>query len=394
MRKLLLVLVTVGLVVPAGSASSADSSTPVSAYAASLAPAGERPVPKGVRAGVTGLFDAIVTRSGGKTTLSWTLSFNGLTGTALAAHIHTGKPGQVGAIAVTLCQPCKSGARGQKTLDAKVATAIAGGNTYVNVHTKANPGGEIRGQLGTSHAFAAALDAAGETPAPKGVPEGAKGAFSAIVVDVGPRPLIVWSLDFDGLSGQATASHIHLGAAGTAGPVVLALCGPCTSGAHGRKLVDAKLAAALEKGNVYVNVHTAANPGGEIRGQLAHAAQGVGTVSNGLGNMLVDDRGKTLYMWEGDKSGQSACYGRCAVFWPPAFAYGAPVAAPGTQAALLGLTKRTDGTSMLTYAGHPVYGFLPDAQPGDVKGQGSNGFGAPWWVLDAGTGQAITTKPS
>jgi predicted lipoprotein with Yx(FWY)xxD motif len=396
MLRLMLVLVAlaVGLTAAAGPASPADSTAQVTAYAASLVPGGERPVPKGTRPDASGLFSAIVTQSGAKKTLAWTLSFGSLNGPAMAAHIHAGKAGQVGGIVVPLCQPCAPGARGKVVLSAKVAAAIANHGAYVNVHTKRNPGGEIRGQIGTSDALAAALDTQSEAPPAKGVPAGAKGSFSALVIDVGARPLVVWSLDFGGLTGPGIAAHVHLGKAGVAGPVSLALCGPCTSGVHGRKAIDAGLATAMESAGTYVNVHTATNPAGEIRGQLGHATQGVAARSTPLGSILVDDRGKTLYMFEADKGTQSACYGRCAVFWPPAFAYGVPVAGDGTQASLLGAADRTDGTTMLTYGGYPLYGFLPDTQPGDMKGQGSPAFGAPWWVLAPATGKVITTKPS
>jgi predicted lipoprotein with Yx(FWY)xxD motif len=387
-----LALVVVAFAVVVGPASPADTASPVTAYAASLVPGSERPSPKNVRTGAAGLFSALVTQTSGKTTISWNLTFAGLTGSAMAAHIHLAKAGQVGAVAVPLCQPCKSGAHGVTALPARVASAFATGGAYVNVHTKTNPGGEIRGQVGKSHALAAVLDATGETPAPKGVPVGAKGTFSAIVIDNGPRPLVVWSLAFGGLSGPGMAAHVHLGKAGVAGPVALALCGPCPPSVHGRKAIDPNLAAAMENAGGYVNVHTATNAAGEIRGQVVPATQGVALRTTGLGTILVDDRGKSLYMWEADKGTQSVCYGRCAVVWPPAFAYGPPVAAAGTNASLLGTATRTDGTSMLTYAGRPLYGFLPDTQPGDMRGQGSNGFGAPWWVLAAGTGQPITKK--
>ena len=78
---------------------------------------------------------------------------------------------------------------------------------------------------------------------------------------------------------------------------------------------------------------------------------------------------------------------------PPRLAYRSPIAAPGTTATLLSLAARTDGTTMLVYNGHPVYTFLPDTNIGDLKGQGSTAFGAPWWVLDGAAGTEITTKP-
>jgi predicted lipoprotein with Yx(FWY)xxD motif len=108
-----------------------------------------------------------------------------------------------------------------------------------------------------------------------------------------------------------------------------------------------------------------------------------------LGQILVDSAGKTVYLFVADKSTASTCYTSCAAFWPPVLTTGAPVAGSGADASLLGTTKRTDGTTEITYAGHPLYYFKPDAAPGDTKGQGVNGFGALWWVLSP-AGAAVT----
>jgi len=116
------------------------------------------------------------------------------------------------------------------------------------------------------------------------------------------------------------------------------------------------------------------------------------TASNSrLGQILVDEEGKTVYLFVADKGTASTCYTDCAKFWPPVLTTGAPIAASGAQASLLGTTKRTDGTTEVTYAGHPLYYFLNDKKAGDTAGQGINGFGALWWVLSP-TGAAITTK--
>jgi CHRD domain-containing protein len=78
-----------------------------------------------------------------------------------------------------------------------------------------------------------------------------------------------WTLTFSKLTGAATAAHIHMAPKGAAGNVVVPLCGPCKSGAHGTATINASLLAAFKKHDLYVNVHTAKNPNGEIRGQLA-----------------------------------------------------------------------------------------------------------------------------
>ena len=100
-----------------------------------------------------------------------------------------------------------------------------------------------------------------------------------------------------------------------------------------------------------------------------------------LGQILVDGKGMTVYLFVADTGTTSTCYASCAQFWPPVLTDGAPQAGTGAQASLLGITTRTDGKVEVTYAGHPLYYFLKDKVAGDTTGQGSNGFGAPWWVM-------------
>ena len=114
---------------------------------AQLAAAQEIPTPKGVRAAAKGTFTATVVRSGAGGKLSWRLTFVSLTGKATASHIHVGARGRAGAVRVALCGPCRTGARGSATVDAKTLNALLAGTTYVNVHTARNAAGEIRGQI-------------------------------------------------------------------------------------------------------------------------------------------------------------------------------------------------------------------------------------------------------
>jgi predicted lipoprotein with Yx(FWY)xxD motif len=101
-----------------------------------------------------------------------------------------------------------------------------------------------------------------------------------------------------------------------------------------------------------------------------------------LGTILVDAKGRTLYLFEKDTKNKSKCSGQCAVNWPPALTGGKPKAAGGVVAAKLGTTKRSDGTTQVTYAGHPLYTFVLDAnKPGATKGEGIDAFGAEWYVL-------------
>jgi hypothetical protein len=112
--------------------------------------------------------------------------------------------------------------------------------------------------------WSAKLDAMQEIPhqvvkAPNG-----KGSFNATLTG----NTLKWKLTFSGLTGQATAAHIHMGAMGKAGGVVVALCGPCKSGVSGSAKLSKMLETAATKHKLYVNVHTAKNPNGEIRGQV------------------------------------------------------------------------------------------------------------------------------
>jgi len=100
-----------------------------------------------------------------------------------------------------------------------------------------------------------------------------------------------------------------------------------------------------------------------------------------LGQILVDAQGRTLYLFEADKGGKSNCEGPCATAWPPLLSTGAPQAAMGASASLIGTTTRGDGTTQVTYAGHPLYYFVGDKVPGDTTGQDIDQFGAKWYVL-------------
>ena len=108
----------------------------------------------------------------------------------------------------------------------------------------------------------------------------------------------------------------------------------------------------------------------------------IAVATNGkLGQILVDGKGITLYLFVKDTDTQSTCYTSCATVWPPVLTAGAPQAGTGVTASLVGTTTRTDGKIEVTYAGHPLYYFIQDKQPGDTTGQGVDGFGALWWVL-------------
>jgi predicted lipoprotein with Yx(FWY)xxD motif len=86
-------------------------------------------------------------------------------------------------------------------------------------------------------------------------------------------------------------------------------------------------------------------------------------------------------LFEADKGTSSACSGACAKAWPPVTTAGEPTVSGSAVSADLGTTMRPDGTKQVTYKGHPLYFFEKDEDSGDAYGQGSNAFGAGWYVL-------------
>jgi predicted lipoprotein with Yx(FWY)xxD motif len=104
--------------------------------------------------------------------------------------------------------------------------------------------------------------------------------------------------------------------------------------------------------------------------------------STKLGQVLVDSNGLTVYLFLADKGTASSCNSAsCVQYWPPVLTTGAPQAGSGVVASLLGTTARADGTTQVTYAGHPLYRFINDKAAGEATGQGVNAFGAPWYVV-------------
>jgi predicted lipoprotein with Yx(FWY)xxD motif len=106
------------------------------------------------------------------------------------------------------------------------------------------------------------------------------------------------------------------------------------------------------------------------------------TGSTKLGQVLVDSNGLTVYLFLADKGTASSCNSAaCVQYWPPVLTTGAPQAGSGVTGSLLGTTARADGSTQVTYAGHPLYRFVMDKAAGDATGQAVNAFGAPWYVV-------------
>jgi len=116
----------------------------------------------------------------------------------------------------------------------------------------------------------------------------------------------------------------------------------------------------------------------------------VSTATSSLGSILVDAKGRTLYLFQKDQPNQSACSGACASAWPVDQSAGMPKATGGVKASLLGTIKRGDGTTQVTYNQHPLYYYSGDTAAGQQSGQGLDAFGALWYVV-APSGVAVTS---
>jgi predicted lipoprotein with Yx(FWY)xxD motif len=125
----------------------------------------------------------------------------------------------------------------------------------------------------------------------------------------------------------------------------------------------------------------------------AAKAATLNVANGGLGKILVDSQGRTLYLFKRDSGTKSMCNGACATNWPPLAANGKPTVSGGAMASLAGTAKRSDGSTQVTYNGHPLYRFSGDQKPGDTNGQGVNAFGGLWYALSP-AGNQMSGMPS
>jgi len=122
-------------------------------------------------------------------------------------------------------------------------------------------------------------------------------------------------------------------------------------------------------------------------GSVSHAAAASATLKTRhgkLGTFLVDGKGRTLYLFQKDKTAKSTCSGACAENWPPLLTTGKASASGSARQDLIGTITRADGTIQVTYNDHPLYRFVNDKKAGDTKGQAVRAFGAKWYALTRG----------
>jgi predicted lipoprotein with Yx(FWY)xxD motif len=158
----------------------------------------------------------------------------------------------------------------------------------------------------------------------------------------------------------------------------------------GPSLITTAAAFAALAALAFVLLHPSAGHAARANGPV------VSTATTSLGRILVDSRGHTLYLFQKDTNGKSACAGQCASFWPPLIATGKPLAAAGAKASLLGTTKRADGRMQVTYNHHPLYTFVKDTKKGQTNGEALSAFGAKWYALSPAGARVVkqTSSPS
>jgi len=251
-----------------------------------------------------------------KTELQFRITLCDLTGPITAAHFHNDSFGKAGPVVRTISTAFAGNTAAgvwtsvdSEPLTPALVQALFDGELYINIHTAANGPGELRGQIGKL-GFSAELDTAQAVPSP-GTPSSGSGTAS---FSLSPNlQALQFDITVDGLTGPITAAHFHRGAAGQAGPVVKTITADFDGNtAHGVwRATDAEEALTdtllqdLLNGNLYINIHTAANGPGELRGQVSPVADihigarvtvsqsvppvGTGSSASGTATVILDD---------------------------------------------------------------------------------------------------------
>jgi predicted lipoprotein with Yx(FWY)xxD motif len=165
----------------------------------------------------------------------------------------------------------------------------------------------------------------------------------------------------------------------------------------GGGLAAAVVVAACSSGGTSSSAAAPATPAGGASSAPASgsaAASGgtvITTAKSSAGTVLTNGSGRAVYLWAADTGDMSTCNGACAGAWPPVTTTGTAHAAGGASASDIGTITRSDGTKQVTYDGHPLYYFAGDSGPGMATGQGSDNFGAKWWLV-APSGSDVTAS--
>ncbi len=248
-------------------------------------------------------------RQDGKKLRIWAV-FSG-TAQVTAAHLHRGASGTNGDVVADLSGMIRGNTIGGELDASSFVEALLRGEVYMNIHTSAHPNGELRGQLSatarTQLAFEVWLDGAQQTPPITTMAQGVGKFWLSASVDT-----LWWDIYAEGLSSTITGVHLHRGTVGVSGDVLLDLSASVQQNGWIRgssTSVSSALIEALLSGQVYVNIHTANNPNGEIRGQVwrllregfvvsfdgQQQVPPVTTVARGTGIVSIDRTGSSLH---------------------------------------------------------------------------------------------------
>ena len=250
----------------------------------------------------SGSGEATVTLDSMHTSLTVSITVTGLTGPPTAAHIHKGAFGVAGGVVINF-NAATNFVNGKLSQTFTIDKALGDDLVlepfayYVNVHTAQFPNGEIRGQLGNT---GARLILGGELRGSNETPPNNSTAFGVASFQFDTSNNLIYEIDESGISGTPSGAHIHKAAPGVAGNIVIAFTSSTNTFQNGHLRgvvtgVDPALAADIQAnpGSYYANVHSAAFPGGEIRGQLGTLNESdiavAGKAQNALGQNFVTD---------------------------------------------------------------------------------------------------------
>ena len=266
------------------------SSGEVTTISAIINAAQEVPTPSGVSDSAAGF--ATLQYDDVSKELSWDIAWQDLTGSPVGMHFHAdAAPGATAGVALDIggISGLSSPSVGSSVIADDFAMSLLDGLSYINIHTGANGPGEIRGQVNPSNVnLFATLDTAQEIPSPMGVPADAGGS-AAIAYDPDTN-LLGWNIEWANLTGPAVAMHFHgpAGPGSTAPPVVdVGAISGLMSPSIGAVVISDDQEAGLLGGQWYLNVHTAANGPGEIRGQVVPEPGAGLMILTALGGLLA-----------------------------------------------------------------------------------------------------------
>jgi predicted lipoprotein with Yx(FWY)xxD motif len=155
----------------------------------------------------------------------------------------------------------------------------------------------------------------------------------------------------------------------------------------------AVLAAACSSGGGSSSAPAATGAASASAGGSGSGATVITTATSSGGTFLTDGAGRAVYLWVKDTGDASVCSGACAGAWPPVTTTGTVTATGSASASDLGTITRSDGTKQVTYDGHPLYYYAGDSGSGMASGQGSDSFGAKWWLVSP-SGSDVTASVS